>query len=105
MRGYPDPNSTSAAAPLLEQLRDPGYFSPDQRLAHALRLLEAFVELAKARSTAQVGSDPQQTEVAGAAAEVGDQHERVGVEGLLVVVGGGDRFVLETEIREPRLAE
>ena len=43
-------------------------------------------------------SYPQQAEVAGAAAEVGDQHQFVTLQPAFVVVGGRDRLKLEPDL-------
>ena len=52
---------------------------------------------------ARAGTEAHQTEVAGAAAEVADQHQLVVVEAALVLVGGGDRLVLEGDAPEAGL--
>ncbi len=57
------------------------------------------------RLPAQRGTDPEQREVAGAAAEVGDQDELVALEIALVVVGRRDRLVLEDHVGVARVAE
>ena len=52
--------------------------------------------------TPHAGTDTQEREVAGAAAEVADQNQFVVVEGGLVGAGGGNRLHLEVDAFESR---
>jgi hypothetical protein len=54
--------------------------------------------LRAASSAAEARTDVHQREVAGAAAEVGDQKQLVLLEAALVVVGRADRLVLEDDL-------